>query len=105
MIRQPGGMTGLIQRWSDKNKYGGDLRFLCRIVWPLIKHDQMGHDAYTCTEFPNSHPFPTKRPRNYQHVGQVFDDNDNPRMDDIDRFIRDKQVPPKCRKDPSWVYG
>ena len=95
----------LIKSWNEKSKYGGDLRFLCRVVWPLIKNDQLAHDAYTCKEYPNSLPFPTKRPENYQHVGQVFDENDNPRMGDIDGFIRGREVPAECRRQPDWVYG
>eukprot|EP00964_Phaeocystis_antarctica_P107338 scaffold72078_cov51-Phaeocystis_antarctica.AAC.1 len=31
----------------------------------------MAHDAYSCNKYPNSRPFPTRRPADYQHVGQV----------------------------------
>ena len=64
-------MAGLVRAWRDKKAYGGDLRFLNRVVWPLVKRDQLGHDAYFCTEFLNSKSFPTKRPANFQHVGQL----------------------------------
>lgn len=45
-----------------------------------------------------SRPFPTQRDENHQHVGQVFDHQDNPRMGDIDGFIRGKPNPVQCTK-------
>ena len=72
----PGGLAEEVRRFSNKQGYGGDLQFLNEVVWPRVKHDQMAHDAYTCRKYPNSKPFPTKRPDNYQHVGQVFDARD-----------------------------
>ena len=41
----------------------------------------------------------------YQHVGQVFDSEDNPRYLDIDNFIRGVPIPSSCRKHPEWIYG
>jgi len=99
------GMTNLVKQFSNKQSYGGDLQFLGSKIWPQIKDNQIGHDAYTCHKFPNSHPFPTKRPDNYQHVGQVFGENMQPRMGDIDGFMRGVKVPPQCRKQKDWVYG
>lgn len=65
-------MTKYVKAFSNKGKYGGDLTFLNEKIWPQVKHNnQISHDAYSCTKFPNAHPFPTKRPANYQHVGQV----------------------------------
>ena len=98
-------MGQLVRAWSDKGHYGGDLRFLNRVVWPLVKHDQLGHDAYFCTEFLNSKSFPTQRPANFQHVGQVFDADDRPRMDDIDRFMRKRPAPAACRRRPNYKFG
>jgi len=43
--------------------------------------------------------------RTYQHVGQVFDDQDNIRLMDIDGFIRGVPVPGSCRKRADWIYG
>ena len=100
-----GSMTEMVKAFPNKEAYGGDLQFLGERIWPLVKHDQIAHDAYTCSKFPNSHPFPTKRPADYQHVGQVFDANDQPRMADIDRFIRGVVIPKACRKHPEWKYG
>ena len=100
-----GGMAGLVRKWGQTAKYGDDLKFLCQVVWPIVQHDQMSHDAYSCDAYPGAVSFPTRRPRGYQHVGQVFDDRDNPRMGDIDRFIKNKEVPVKCRRQREWRYG
>lgn len=99
------GMSKMVQAFGNKNSYGGDLQFLMTEIWPLVKNNQIGHDAYTCTKYPNSHPFPTKRPTNYQHVGQVFDANDNFRAKDINGFMRGVQIPHQCRKHAEWKYG
>ena len=101
----PGGLAEEVRRFSNKQGYGGDLQFLNEVVWPRVKHDQMAHDAYTCRKYPNSKPFPTKRPDNYQHVGQVFDAAGRTRGDDIDSFTRGVVVPPACRGRPEWTYG
>ncbi|GMH82957.1 hypothetical protein TL16_g09436 [Triparma laevis f. inornata] len=91
-----------------KDSYMQDIYFLEKIIWPSISsHDQMSHDAYSCNKFQNSRPFPTQRDENYQHVGQVFFDDDSPRMNDIDGFIRGKKNPEACRpkEHPEWIYG
>ncbi len=102
----PGGIENLVASF-DKSKYMQDIRFLEQKVWPLIKDNQMGHDAYSCGSYPNSYPFPTKRDDNYQHVGQVFNERDEPRMDDIDNFIRNHENQIECRPEghKDWVYG
>jgi len=99
------GITGMIKASQFMKKYGGDLTFLNEKVWPQIKHDQMSHDAYSCKKFPNSHPFPTKRPSNYQHVGQVFFEDEKFRMGDINGFMRGREIPMACRKKPEWKFG
>ena len=70
-----------------------------------MKRDQLGHDAYTCTKYPNSRPFPTKRPDNYQHVGQVFNERDEFRARDINGYMRGRKIPKPCRKRDDWWYG
>ena len=89
---------------SSLDGYGADLSFLVDKVWPLIQYDQLGHDAYTCEKYINSIGFPTKRPDNYQHVGQVFE-NGKPRDFDITGFMTGVEVPMQCRREPSWKYG
>jgi hypothetical protein len=65
----------------------------------------MSHDAYSCVKYPNAKPFPTQRPPDYQHVGQVFFGDGRPRQGDITDFMLGRQAPRRCRGDPSWVNG
>jgi hypothetical protein len=95
----------LVLAWENKNEYMADLHFLHDLIWPLIKTKQFAHDSYCCDRFPNAHPFPTKRYMDYQHVGQVFDEQDRPRLTDIDGFIRGVPIPSSCRKRSDWIYG
>ena len=90
---------------TSRDEYMADLHFLESKIWPEIKDKQISHDAYCCDRYPNTKPFPTRRYKNYQHVGQVFDSEDHPRMMDIDGFIRGVPVPGKCRKKTDWIYG
>lgn len=99
-------MQSLVEAHYDKEQYGADLNFLKDVVWPLVSHDALGHDAYSCAKFPGSAKgFPTMRPRDFQHVGQVFDASDQPRLSDIDGWIRGVEVPKECRRHPDWKYG
>lgn len=98
-------LEAMVLAWENKNEYMADLHFLHDILWPLIKDKQLAHDAYCCDRYPNTKPFPTQRSVNYQHVGQVFDEFDRPRLTDIDGFIRGVPTPASCRKRPEWIYG
>jgi hypothetical protein len=98
-------MSRYIDEWSSRDQYMADLHFLEEKIWPIVKKKQIAHDSYCCDRFPNARPFPSKRPLMYQHVGQVFDENDNARMMDIDGFIRGVPVPGSCRKRVDWIYG
>ena len=108
-----GGVKGIVEvesevaGWKNLDAYMQDLYFLNDVIWPRVKDDQISHDAYNCKGYPNAHPFPTRRDDNYQHVGQVFNEFDAPRMDDIDSFIRGKQNPVECRPTDhqEWMYG
>ena len=98
-------MKELVEQWESRDEYAADLNFLERKVWPLIRDDQIAHDSYCCDRFPNARPFPSKRPMTYQHVGQVFDELDHARLNDIDGYIRGVPVPGSCRKHADWIYG
>ena len=100
-------MRELVAAWSDRDKYMGDLDFLNQKVWPRqgIKTSQMSHDAYSCGKYPNARPFPTRRPPDFQHVGQVFFGDGRARMGDITDFILKQHAPRLCRGDPTWEYG
>ena len=98
-------MAERIEAWESRDQYAADLNFLEQKIWPDIKDRQIAHDSYCCDRFPNARPFPSKRPMTYQHVGQVFDAEDHPRLNDIDGFIRGVPVPGSCRKHADWIYG
>lgn len=66
-------MRQLIEEFDMEMVYGEDQSFLCRIVWPLIKHDCLQHDSVSRHLFPGSVPFPTKRNGQLRFVGEVFD--------------------------------
>ncbi|RYH28675.1 hypothetical protein EON65_11320 [archaeon] len=100
-----GGMQKLVEDWDARNEYMADLHFLEERVWPIVKHKQIAHDSYCCDRYPHTRPYPTKRYMDYQHVGQVFDELDRPRLTDIDGFIRGVPVPSSCRKQSDWIYG
>ena len=94
-----------ITKWSSRDEYMADLHFLEKRIWPAVKENQISHDSYCCDRFPNTKPYPTRRSKLYQHVGQVFDSSDNPRLMDIDGFIRGVPIPVSCRKQSDWIYG
>ena len=98
-------MSGKIEAWSSRDQYSADLNFLGEKIWPEVKNNQLSHDSYCCDRFPNARPFPTKRPMTYQHVGQVFDEEDHPRLNDIDGYIRGVPTPGSCRKHADWIFG
>ena len=85
----------------------GDLDFLNQVVWPrpAIRASQMSHDAYSCHKYANAKPFPSQRPADFQHVGQVFFGDGTTRQDDIVSFMLNRQAPRQCRGDPSWKHG
>ena len=95
----------LARQYFDHDAYGADLDFLAADVAPLVEREVLAHDSYSCELFAGSRPFPTKRPADFQHVGQVFDARGRTRGDDIDSFTRGVAVPPACRANPEWTYG
>lgn len=94
-----------ILAWKNRDEYSADLHFLEEKVWPIAKDKQISHDSYCCDRYPNTKPYPSRRPPTYQHVGQVFDGKDQPRYMDIDGYIRGVPIPVSCRKQADWIYG
>ena len=96
----------LLKNMNNDLKYMADLYVISPIYTQCNVFD---HTSYLCTNWPHSHPFPTQRSSNLEHVGQVFDSNDKPRMSDIDGFMRLNnhvvEVAPQCRKQKEWLYG
>ena len=79
-----GRVEALARQYFDHDAYGADLDFLAADVAPLVEREVLAHDSYSCELFAGSRPFPTKRPADFQHVGQVFDARGRTRGDDID---------------------
>jgi len=52
------------------------------IVWPRVERHAYCVDSVSCDHWPNAFPFPVRR-RGYEHVGQVYDEHDIPRHDDV----------------------
>jgi hypothetical protein len=90
---------------SERDAYMDDIFFLRNRIWLEIRDKQIAHDSYCCKEFPNTRPFPTQRYPNYQHVGQVFSEFNEPRMSDINGLIRNVSIPIECQKQSDWIYG
>lgn len=100
-----GKIETLARQYWDHDAYGADLEFLAADVAPLVAREVLAHDSYSCELFGGSRPFPTRRPADFQHVGQVFDGNGRTRGDDIDSFTRGVAVPEACRGRAEWVFG
>jgi hypothetical protein len=97
-------MKGKITKW-ERDAYMEDILFLQNMIWPEINEKHIAHDAYCCKRFPNTRPFPTQRYPNYQHVGQVFSEFNEPRMADINGRTRNVSIPVECQKQSDWIYG
>ncbi len=49
------------KNFKKNNAKGQDQFFLAEHVYPLIKHNSIIHDSYTCKNFQDSLPFPSQR--------------------------------------------
>ena len=70
---------------------------ISRYVWPWIEKVSMAHDAYSCTDFPNTRPFPTQRKQDINnHVGSVTSEAN----------ILQTECPAQCRPKGhlDWIY-
>jgi hypothetical protein len=68
-------MVDLVERWNNRAHWGQDQDFLAGVVLPIVGIDNMlSHDSYHCKKYPNSVPFPTRRPDRIQKdfVGQIY---------------------------------
>ncbi len=66
-------MRQLILDHNPPDEYSADQTFLCKVIWPLLKHDCLAHDSVSRERFPGSIPFPTKRNGSPRFVGEVVD--------------------------------
>ena len=74
--------------------YGQDLHFMASAIWPRVLSVAICHDSVACTKWPSSVAMPTLRV-GLQHVGQVFDENEVPRQEDLD-LVLGYQFPSEC---------
>ena len=99
-------MEGLINAAkTSHSKYMEDMRFLWSKIYPLAQKSMFQSDSYCCLRFPGTHPFPFQRLPNFEHVGQVYTEENLPRYTDIDRFLRLRPSPEACRKNITWNWG
>jgi len=90
----------LILTWKgSRDEFYADMNFLNDLVWPLVKHDQMGHDAYFCKTF-NATSFPVQRKNEHDFVGQVWDVPGG-----LPKYTCTDDAPLPCRRHPSWNKG
>lgn len=100
---------------SASSQYTSDQKFLAADVYPKMRGSITQHDSYSChleilkggyRQHPGAKAFPTKRSKNYQHVGQVFDgDVTYGRLVDIDCCMVEVPVNEQCRLHKNWTYG
>ena len=86
----------LISRFPTDSNYLTDMNFLNKLVWPIAMDDSMQHDAFTCEEFEGSLAYPVPVDRRGHHVGQVFDEHNKGRPNDMQALLQAPQ-PAACR--------
>jgi hypothetical protein len=70
-------ISKMIEKWNSYNRKGIDQEFLQQIVYPIIKGKSMEHCDFNHLYFGDIlNKFPTER-KNYEFVGEIFDENDN----------------------------
>ena len=104
-----GFLAGTVEPAIEKYKtniFFDDQELLKDVVFPFVAGNILTHDSHYCGKFPDSRPLPTKRPENFQHIGQVFDVNDIPREGDIIKLAA-KEAPVRCRPvaHQEWKFG
>jgi hypothetical protein len=62
--------------------YLNDMNFLNNVIWPRIEKHVYCSDSVSCDRWTGAVPFPVAR-HGYEHVGQVFDENDLARRIDM----------------------
>lgn len=83
-------MAELIEKYPKGNFYQVDQHFLEEIIYPLVCDNVLVHDPIFAHK-----PFPSERV-GYQFVGQVFDENDQPvisQLEALQEFLQSRQGP------------
>ena len=73
----------------------GDQVFLRDIVWPKVKDHAYCSDSFTCAVHQSSHPFHTKRSKNFEFVGEVILGDGSRREGDLNK-IKANPGNPNC---------
>lgn len=76
--------------------YLDDMNFLNNVIWQhlTVERDVYCSDSVSCDRWPGAFPFPVTR-RNFEHVGQVYDENDKGRHVDM-QILRDTSENQNC---------
>lgn len=69
------GLSKMIESWNQYHRKGIDQDFLAICVYPLVVNISMEHSEFNLKFGGETRPFPTIR-KNYEFVGDVFDEND-----------------------------
>lgn len=82
---------------APRSEWGHDQTLLRRYIWRWARKDCLSHDAFHCSKFSKTKPFPTKRilqPNNF--VGAVTSDN----------YVLESECPEKCRPaaQKDWTF-
>ncbi|XP_066949025.1 uncharacterized protein [Macrobrachium rosenbergii] len=94
-------LRNIVFKWSNKSTshHSRDQLNLSWLLWPTFKKNHTAHDAYSCLEYPESRPFPTKR-LNFTFIGMRTSRNE---------FAHDKiniPCPVQCRpaNHKDWTF-
>ncbi len=68
--------------WGVRDSYLEDMNFLNHVIWPKLRNHSYCVDTVSCQHWTGAHPFRMKR-RGYEHVGQVYNEFDLGRPDDM----------------------
>ena len=79
---------------GSRADYLEDMKFLNSVIWPKVQNDAYCSDSVSCLKYPASHPFPVPR-HEYEHVGQVYSDQDLGRPGDIE-ILKQAGENPNC---------
>jgi len=82
--------------WAVRTAWGPDQNFLKKYIWPWARWSSLSHDSYSCTKFPYTKPFPTRRDVGENNfVAAVVEVKD----------ILEEECPVECRPQdhPDWT--
>ena len=84
----PSGLRGILRRnfkdimYGFREDYFEDMNFLIKVLWPRVKSHAYCVDSVSCDRWEGAVPYPIPRMA-YEHVGQVFDEHELARPDDV----------------------